>query len=49
MELFKLFGTILIDNEKANQSISKTDKALSQFFNMLITLSFISTTFIVLL
>lgn len=26
MELFKLFGTILIDNEKANQSISKTDK-----------------------
>lgn len=26
MELFKLFGTILVDNDKANESISKTDK-----------------------
>lgn len=26
MELFRLFGTILIDNDQANQSIAKTDK-----------------------
>lgn len=26
MELFKLFGTILIDNDKANQSLHKTDQ-----------------------
>lgn len=26
MEIFKLFGSILIDNEKANQSLAKTDK-----------------------
>ena len=25
MELFRLFGTILVDNEKANKSISKTE------------------------
>ena len=30
MEVFKLFGTILIDNDKANQSISKTDKQASK-------------------
>lgn len=26
MEIFKLFGSIFVDNEKANESISKTDK-----------------------
>lgn len=26
MEIFKLFGSILVDNDKANQSISKTEK-----------------------
>lgn len=26
MEIFKLFGSILIDNDKANQSLSKTDE-----------------------
>ena len=25
MELFRLFGSILIDNDKANESISKTE------------------------
>ena len=26
MEIFKLFGTILVDSDKANESIHKTDK-----------------------
>lgn len=26
MEIFKLFGSILVDNEEANKSISATDK-----------------------
>lgn len=33
MELFRLFGTILVDNEKANQSIAKTDKQASSSSN----------------
>ena len=36
MELFQLFGSIFVDNEKANTSISKTDdkaKKLSEKFN----------------
>lgn len=37
MELFKLFGTIFVDNEKANDSISKTDdkaeKLSTKFIN----------------
>ena len=26
LEIFKLFGSIMVDNEKANESIAKTDK-----------------------
>ena len=31
MEIFKLFGTIMVDNEKANQSISKTEQKAESF------------------
>lgn len=30
MEVFKLFGSIMIDNDKANQSLAKTDKQASK-------------------
>ncbi|MBR5305937.1 MAG: hypothetical protein IKU47_03350 [Oscillospiraceae bacterium] len=35
MELFKLFGSILVDNDKANKSIHKTDKEASGLANTL--------------
>ena len=35
MELFKLFGTILVDNDKANKSIQKTDKEAGGLANTL--------------
>mgnify|MGYP000668292659 CR=1 FL=1 len=28
IEVFKLFGSIMVDNDKANKSISDTDKKL---------------------
>ena len=37
MELFKLFGTILVDNDKANKSIHKTDKEASGLSKTLTT------------
>ena len=30
MELFKLFGSVMVDNKKANQSIQKTDSLASK-------------------
>lgn len=35
MELFRLFGSILVDNDKANKSIQKTDNEASKLSNKL--------------